>query len=384
MDFRFYVSVYAGVDLVTEDLLLRFDLQLFAEQDSGDKTEEPTPKKRADARKKGQVNKSMEVNTAVGILGMMFLFLLLSGYVYDAFAGLFFTYHQTMFLQPVSEMDIGFLTNELSMQFFRLTWPVLGVAVLLGLISNLAQVGFLFTGEPLVPKLEKINPIEGFKRIFSRKSLFDLVKSLLKIAIIGTVSFLFLRSRFDSMLLLLNEEVAISAKLFWDTMVLLGLIVGLVYILLAALDFIYQRYEFEKKLKMSLRDIKDERKQMEGDPHIRAKIRRDQMEIARKRMLQDVPSADVVITNPTEIAVALRYVQSENSAPVLLAKGVEKIAEQIREIAREHDVPVVENPPVARMIWKETEVGEEIPVELYQVVAEILAMVYNIKDKKSI
>ena len=367
-----------------DDFLLRWDLQLFAEQDSGDKTEEPTPKKRADARKKGQVNKSMEVNTAVGILGMMFLFLLLSGYVFEAFSGLFFTYHETMFLQPVSEMDIRFLANDLSSQFFRLTWPVLGVAVLLGVVSNLAQVGFLFTGEPLVPKLEKINPIEGFKKIFSRKSLFDLMKSLLKIGIIGTVSFIFLRGRLDSMLLLLNEEVAISAKLFWETMVILGLIVGLVYILLAAIDFIYQRHEFEKKLKMSFRDIKDERKQMEGDPHIRAKIRRDQMALSRKRMLQDVPSADVVITNPTEIAVALRYVQGENNAPVLLAKGVEQIAEQIRIIAKENDVPIVENPPIARMIWKETEIGEEIPVELYQVVAEILAMVYNVKDKKLI
>lgn len=364
--------------------LLRWDLQLFAEADSGDKTEAPTPKRRADARKKGQVNKSMEVNSAVGILGMMFLFLLLSGMVYEGFAITFITFLETMFLQSVSEMDIGSLTREVFSHFFRLTIPIFAVAVLLGIASNVSQVGFLFTGEPLVPKLEKINPIEGFKRIFSRKSLFDLFKSILKIAIIGTVTYIFLRSRIEHLLLLFYQDVAISAKVMWETMVIMGLIIGLVYILLAVLDFLYQRHEFEKKLKMSLRDIKDERKQMEGDPHVRSKIRREQMAIARQRMLQDVPSADVVITNPTEIAVALRYQQGEDVAPVLVAKGVELIAEQIRTIAKEHDVPIVENPPVARMIWKETELGEEIPVELYQAVAEILAMVYRLKEKKGV
>lgn len=363
---------------------IEWDLQLFAEADTGDKTEAPTPKRRADARKKGQVNKSMEINSAVGILGMMFLFLLLSGVVYDGFAILFVTFLETMFLQPVSEMDIGALSSEVFSHFFRLTTPVFIAAVVLGVVSNVSQVGFLITGDPLMPKLEKINPIEGVKKIFSRKALFDLLKSLLKIGIISTVTYIFLRSRMEHLLLLFNQEIALSAKVMWDTMVTMGLIIGLVYILLAILDFIYQRHEFEKKLKMSLRDIKDERKQMEGDPHLRAKIRKEQMSVARQRMLQDVPDADVVITNPTEIAVALRYQQGEDVAPMLLAKGVDLVADKIREIAEEHEIPIVENAPVARMIWKETELGEEIPVELYQAVAEILAMVYRLKDKKGI
>lgn len=358
-----------------------WDLQLFAEADSGDKTEDPTPKRRADARKKGQVNKSMEVNSAVSILGIMFLFLLLSGVVFDGFRVVFLTFHETMLLQPVSEMDIQFLTGEVMSHFFRLTGPVLLIAVVLAIASNVSQVGFLFATEPIQPKLEKINPIEGFKRMFSRKALFDLLKSILKISIISAVTYIFLRSRIGQLMLLINQEVAIGARLFWDTMAWLGITVGLVYIALAAIDFIYQRYEFERKLKMTRREVKDERKQMEGDPLVRSRIRREQMAIARQRMLQDVPSADVVITNPTEIAVALRYNQEEDNAPVLVAKGVELIAGQIRLIAEEHDVPVIENPPIARMIWKQTEIGEEIPVELYQAVAEILAMVYRLKEK---
>ncbi len=158
---------------------------------------------------------------------------------------------------------------------------------------------------------------------------------------------------------------------------------GLVYIALAVIDFIYQRYEYEKKLKMTRREVKDERKQLEGDPLVRSRIRRQQMAIARQRMMQDVPTADVVITNPTRIAVALKYDQEENDAPVLVAKGVEIVAKKIREIAEENDVPVVENPPVAQIIWRQTEIGQEIPVELYQAVAEILAAVYRLKENRS-
>lgn len=363
------------------DELRRWDLQLFAETD-GEKTEEPTYKRRKDAREKGHVNRSMEINNAASILGIMFLLFLLGGMVFDGFRGMFSLFFETLFLQPVGELDISFVTREVTMQFFRLTGPVLLVAVVVGFMASVLQTGFLFTSHPLQPKLEKINPIEGAKKIFSRRALFDLLKTILKIAIIGGVTFVFLKGRLKQLLTVIDQDVNVSSSILWKTMTMLGLTVGLVYIVLAVIDFIYQRYEYEKQLKMTRREVKDERKQLEGDPLMRSRIRRQQMAIARQRMMQDVPSADVVITNPTRIAVALRYDREENDAPVLVAKGAEIVARKIREIAEENDVPIVENPPVAHIIWRQTEIGQEIPVELYQAVAEILAAVYRIREKQ--
>ena len=361
-----------------------WNLQLFAEggDDEGDKTEDPTPKRRKEAREKGQVAKSSEITAAAGLLGVMFLLMLLSGVVFHAFENMFKTFMSTLALQPVSEMNIEFVANETVSQFFILTVPVMAVAFVVGIVANVAQVGFLLVGESLKPKFEKINPIEGFKRMFSRRSLFNLFKSLLKIGIIGTAAFYFLSSRVDELLAMMTEEAGITAQIMWDIIVWLGLIVALVYLILGFLDFIYERYEMEQQLKMSPREIKDEHKQTEGDPEVRKKIRKEQQDVAQKRSLQDVPEADVVITNPQEVAVALRYNQKEDNAPVLVAKGVERIARQIKDIAREHEVPIIENPPVARMLWRHTEIGEEIPVDLYQTVAEILAMVYRMKRKQ--
>ncbi|MFY9115332.1 MAG: flagellar biosynthesis protein FlhB [Dethiobacteria bacterium] len=363
------------------DEFRRWDLQLFAEMD-GERTEEPTYKRRADARKKGHVNRSMEINNAASILGIMFLLFLLGGMIYDGFRVMFSMFFETLLLQPVSEMDIFFVSREVATHYFRLTGPVLLVAVVVGFAASVLQTGFLFTSEPLQPKLENINPIEGAKKIFSRRALFDLLKTILKIAIIGGVTYVFLKGRLRQLLVLINQDINVSSSILWKTMTMLGLTVGLVYIALAVIDFIYQRYEYEKKLKMTRREVKDERKQLEGDPLVRSRIRRQQMAIARQRMMQDVPTADVVITNPTRIAVALKYDQEENDAPVLVAKGVEIVAKKIREIAEENDVPVVENPPVAQIIWRQTEIGQEIPVELYQAVAEILAAVYRLKEKQ--
>ncbi len=359
-----------------------WNLQLFAEGDEGDKTEEPTPKRRKEAREKGQVAKSSEVNAAASILGIMFLLMLLSGVVFYAFETMFKTFFSTLAVQPLGEMDIGFVASETISHFFPLTAPVMAVAFVIGIAANVSQVGFMLVSESLKPKLEKINPIEGFKRMFSRRSLFNLFKAVLKLGIIGTVTFVFLSTRLDELMIMMTEEAGVTAQIMWDIIVWTGIIVGLVYLILAFIDFIYERYEMEQKLKMSRREIKDEHKQTEGDPEVRKKIRKEQQAVAQKRMLQDVPEADVVITNPQEVAVALRYNQKEDKAPVLVAKGVETIARQIREIAQEHEIPIIENPPVARMLWRHTEIGEEIPVDLYQTVAEILAMVYRMKRKQ--
>jgi len=360
-----------------------WDLQLFAEgQDEGDKTEEPTPHRLKEARRKGQVFKSMELNSALNILGVMFLFLLLSNMVYPALENMVSHYLAGAAHAEYSQANAGAMLSEAIGLYFSIIFPVFVVAVLIAVVANMVQVGFLFAGEHIKPKFNKINPVEGAKKIISRKALFEFFKAIAKIAIIGSVTFLFLRGYLEEMLLLVGQEVAIAANLFWHVMVRIGLAVGLVFLGLAFLDWIYQRYEFQQQLRMSKREVKEEHKQLEGDPQIQSKIKEKQRHIARQRMLQEVPSADVVITNPTEVAVALRYKEGEDEAPVLVASGVEVIARKIREIAEENEVPVVQNPPVARAIWENTELGEEIPVEMYQAVAEILAMVYRMKEKE--
>ncbi len=362
-------------------LLEEWDLQLFAQDDEGDKTEDPTPHRKREARRKGQVFKSMEFNSALNVLGVMFLFMVLGERVFEAFSRLLENYLGNIAAYPLTLGNMRYVSIEAFEFFFMLVGPVFAVAFLVGIASNLAQVGFLFTGENIKPQLKKLNPLEGVKKILSRKALFELFKALSKIGIIGTVTYFFLRENLDRLLVLMAQEVQLSATVLWDMIVTLGLIVGLVFILLSILDYIYQRYEHLQQLKMSKREIKEEHKHLEGDPQVKSKLKEKQRYIARQRMLQEVPEADVVITNPTEIAVALRYREGEDQAPVLLAKGVEVLAQRIREIAEDYEVPMVENPPIARGIWESTELGEEIPVEMYQAVAEILAMVYRMQEQ---
>lgn len=358
-------------------------LLFLAVADEGDRTEEPTPHRRREARRKGLVFKSGELNAAINILGVMFLFYLLGNAVFDAFQAMLHTTLGRIAFSPDSPAAAATVMQEAIGHVFRLTAPVLGAALFLGLASNFTQVGFLTTASTLIPRLNRLNPLEGVKRIFSRRALFELAKALCKVVIVGLVTYLFLRGRLEKMLLLINREAALTAAVFWETVWRLGLTVGMVFLALAFLDYLFQRAEHEKSLKMSLREIREEFKHLEGDPLIKSRRREKQRQIARQRMLQEVPSADVVITNPTEIAVALRYDAAEHNAPVLVAKGAGETARRIREIAAEHGVAIVENAPVARMIWQHTELEQEIPVELYQAVAEILAMIYREQERRS-
>lgn len=349
--------------------------------EGGDKTEDPTPHRLREARRKGQVFKSMELNSAINILGVMILLLVFSAVAFKGFEDVFHMFFGTMLAIPITTLNVQVVFREAVMRYLVIMLPIFSVALVLGVASNLVQVGFLASTEQMSPQLNRLNPLEGFKKILSKKALFEMVKALLKIAIIGTVTYLFVQSRMNTMLLLVNQTAASSLKVFWNTMVTLGIIVGLVFLALAFMDYIFQRHEYKSSLKMSRKDIKDEYKQLEGDPLVRAKLREKQRQLARERMMQDVPTADVVITNPTHIAIALVYHEGEHSAPRVVAKGVEVLAQRIRDIAAEHDIAIVENPPVAQMLWKHTEIGDEIPIELYQAVAEIMAMVYQAKEK---
>ncbi len=369
----FTINLWSGGEIV-----------FFFFYEGGDKTEDPTPHRLREARRKGQVFKSTELNSAINIVGVMLLFIVFSAFAFRGFEDIFNLFVGSMLAFPLSGANVQVVFNEAVLSYLTIIAPVFAVAIVLGIASNLVQVGFLTSTQQLAPQLNRLNPLEGLKKIFSKKAMFEMVKSILKIVVIGAVTYFFIRSRLDSMLILVNQSVETSLKVFWNTMTSLGILVGLVFLVIAFLDYLFQRHEYKTSLKMSRKEIKDEYKQLEGDPLVRSKIREKQRQVARERMLQDVPSADVVITNPTELAVALVYREGLDQAPRVVAKGAAVLASRIREIAAEHHIPVVENPPVAQMLWRHCELGDEIPIDLYQAVAEIIATVFRVREKKVI
>jgi flagellar biosynthetic protein FlhB len=356
---------------------LKLDLQLFAQE----KTEKATPKKRQDARKKGQVAKSMELPGAF-ILLFTFLFMMFFGNYFSTRIHALFTVslHEYIF-REVNQTNLTAIANELILYMLMLLAPIFIISVVLAILGNFVQIGFLVSGEPLKMKLSKLNPIEGFKRIFSMRALIEFLKSLLKVVVIGAICSMTLWREKENILSLsrlpLEQIFTYTARL----VVILGLQIGAFLVFIAVLDYLYQRYDHEKNLRMSKQEVKDEFKKMEGDPLIKSRIREKQRSIAMRRMMQEIPNADVVITNPTHYAVALRYEAKEMEAPKVIAKGKDYVALKIREKAKEHGVVIMENKPLARALYEQTEIGDTIPAELFQAVAEVLAYVYRIKKK---
>lgn len=347
-----------------------------------DKTEEPTPHRLREARRKGQVFRSVELVSSANLLAVLSVLLLLGSWLLRELQGSFVS----MYGQLGTARGSGFQAGQILLQgagsYLLLMAPLFAAALVAGVAINLVQVGFNVNTSRLSPQLDRINPAQGLKRIFSQRALFELVKAILKIAIVGLVTYFYVRGQLSEALALIDRDAAYSAGLIWRVMGGLGLRVGLLFVALALLDYLFQRREHWKNLRMTRREVKDELKQLEGDPLIHSRIRERQRLLAQQRMLGEVPTADVVITNPTAIAVALRYRAERDPAPRLVAKGAGTIARRIREIAEEHRIMLVENPPIARMLWKTTELNEAIPVELYQAVAEILALVYRLRERK--
>ena len=242
------------------------------------------------------------------------------------------------------------------------------------------QVGWKVTAKPLKPNLSKFNPINGFKRIISKDSLFELFKSIVKIIVIFLVAYNRVKGHKEEIFILyeipLNQAIALIGSIIIDT----GLYIGYVYLIVGIVDFLYQKHKFNEDMKMTKQEVKDEFKNTEGDPQIKGRQRRRMMETSQRRMMQDVPKADVVITNPTHLAVAIKYDADVNTAPVVLAKGEEYVAQKIKEVARENNIEIVENKPLARMLYHNVDIGAEIPPELYQAVAEVLATIYKAKN----
>ncbi len=336
------------------------------------KTEKATPRRRQKAREEGKVLKSQDLPVAFSLFFTAVLLFFYLSYLFKTLNVLFIYTFQNLSLNFVSPIFFTLLFKLLFLLF-----PVFLFLLIVGVFSNAVQFGFLFTFKPLVPKLENINPIKGLGRLFSLKSLFEATKSTIKLVlafILGYYSVKFFSLKFYSLpLLSFYQQVYFLGKVI----VLLFFIFGLFSFPVALLDFFYRRWEYEESLKMSKEEVKEERKQYEGHPVIKSAIRKRQREIATRRMMAEVPKADVVITNPTHYAVALKYERGKMHAPKVVAKGVDNVALKIREVAVEAGVPVEENPELARALYVSCEVGDFIPEEFYRVVAKILAKVYR-------
>ncbi|MCL2789969.1 MAG: flagellar biosynthesis protein FlhB [Desulfobulbus sp.] len=352
------------------------------ETSSGERTESPSAKRRADFRKKGQVAQSKEVQTAALFTVLLLFWMFYAPTFWSAIKEILVTVWQTSGEYTITPNSMMKLAYYLGAAIALILAPLFLVALLVGFFSTFAQIGWLFTTEPLIPDLTKLDPIKGMARFVSKRSLIEVIKSLLKVGVIGWFSYKTIKGEFGQALLLNEMPVDVTILYLAKTAALIMAKVVGIMIVLAILDYAFVRWEMEQKMKMTKQEQKEEMKETEGDPYIKSKIRSIQQQMARKRMMAAVPTADVVITNPTHIAVALKYEFGKMEAPMVLAKGQEMLAAKIREIAREHRVPLVENPPVARLLHSKVEVGQTIPEEMFKAVAEILAYVYSLKGKR--
>ncbi len=345
------------------------------------KTEKATGKRREETRKKGQVAKSMEVTSvAILIASLIFFYFGTSRMLLDLMDIMKATFRVSS-QTTLSTDNIQALLSGYVIKVFMLLWPLLLTLGIVGFLANVFQVGLKITPEVIKPQLSKMNPINGLKNLVSIQALAQLVKSIIKITVVGIVVYIVVRNELANVFPLVDQSI-------WGIMVYIGeisfkIIMNTCWVLLimAILDYAFQKWQFEESIKMTKQEVKDEQRQIEGDPAVRGKIRSLQRQAARRRMMAAVPKADVVITNPTHIAVALQYEQHKMMAPVVVAKGTGVIAERIKAIAEENGVPVVENKPVAQLLYKIVDIDEEIPENLYKAVAEILAYVYGLKEK---
>ncbi len=346
-----------------------------------EKSEKASPRKRRDARKKGQVAKSRELPSVAVLMTALVSLAVFGGAMYGQFSALVDRtwaladegpFDAPSFIEFADDAVIGFLLTIL---------PILAAVVLAALLSNILQVGFLLSAEPIRPKLSKLDPIKGFGRLLSKNALVELVKTILKLAIVSAVAYASIKTEMAELALLGTlEPISIAGYTLSKTFVIF-IKCTFAMIVIVALDFAFQKWDHEKKLRMTKKEVKDEHKKTEGDPLVKSRIRTIQMQMARRRMMQDVPKADVVITNPTRLAVALVYDRTAMGAPKVAAKGAGAIAGRIRETARQHHIPIIEDKPLAQNLYKWVPVGQEIPGDYYQAVAEILAYIYKMKGK---
>lgn len=369
-------------------LLIPYNLQFFApDGEGGEKTEEPTSKKLSDARKEGKVAKSKEIVNGVSLLGFFFALRVFFGFAGVRISDIFRWIYTLM--PDIENMKDG-LTIQVFMGILRpllaktliILMPFLLIGFATDFVTNLVQVGWKPTLKPLEPKLSKFNPISGFKRIFSKQSLVNLIFAIAKIGLVCFIAYTSIKDQAKTLFSLYDIALNAALSLIFEIIVDTGIKISVVYIFLGLADYAYQRWKFKDDMKMTKQEVKDEYKNTEGDPQIKGKQRQRMMESSQRRMMKNVPQADVVITNPTHIAVAILYDNTKDEAPRVVAKGEDYLAKKIKDLAKESDVPIVENKPLARALYATVDIDETIPPELYQAVAEILAVVYTNRDQQ--
>ena len=367
---------------LTSRYLIPMRLQFFADE-GADKTEEATPKKLQDARKEGQVARSQELSTAIMLLAFFLVLKVFVGFIGTRFLGSFTKVYRVIDVYTADEFGsamAGAFMRDSLVDILVICLPVFIVAVLVAFVVTIAQVKWQVTTKPLQPKFSKFNPINGFKRIFSKDKLFELVKDVVKITLIFYVAYSDLAEGAETIGLLYELSLPQAIVYVGDFVINLGIKLSAIYLIVGFADYIYQKLKFKKDLMMSKQEVKDEYKQQEGDPQVKGKIKSKMREVSQRRMMQKLPEADVVITNPTHFACAIKYDKEVSEAPVLIAKGADYLAQKIKDAAKEHDVPIVENKPLARMLYYNVDLDSEIPRELYQMTAEVLAYVYKLKN----
>jgi flagellar biosynthetic protein FliR/FlhB len=363
-----YKGIYKAIPLVL----------IFAAED---KTEEATPKKKSEARKKGQIARSKDVNLAMTLVACTLVIAILGGYVstdlkYNLIYFLSNNFHQ--------EINISYLNGLSLMVVYRILKDLIPIVVpimVIGIVSSIAQSGFLFTSEPLKPSLGKLNPLKGLKNMFSKRNFVELGKNFIVVCVLSYIGYDFVKSNYMEIINIGNIYLPSLGAEFKRLLLSIFMKITLVLVVIAAADYFMQRRMYSKEMRMSKQEVKEEFKQMEGDPQIKNKIKQRQREMATKRMMQAVPDATVVITNPTHLAIAIKYEEGNMEAPRVLAKGADNVALKIKEIAKENDIPILENKPLARLIYEQVDVDREIPADMYQAVAEILALVFKMKKK---
>jgi flagellar biosynthetic protein flhB len=372
-----------GNTIQLENRRFAYNLQFFGE--GGDKTEKATPKKLEDARKEGRVARSSDLINGLMLLLMFFVLRIFGNFMAKGFLESFVKYYNKT---PDISMEIFDvkqavnLGNEIVFDIVIACLPVLIGSFLVAFVGNVVQIGWKVTTKPLKPKLDRLNPIGGLKRMFSQEKVVELIKSILKVLAIAIVAYNEVKDRWLFILNLYDFEFMQAIVNIFDIVLDVGVKISVLFVIIGIADFGYQKWKHLHDLRMSKQEVKDEMKQSEGDPQVKGRIRQKMREGARRRMMQELPKADVVITNPTHFAVAIKYDKEKAEAPYVLAKGADYVASTIKEAAKEHKIEIVENKPLARMLYYNVEIGEQIPPELYQMVAEVLAYVYSVKNKE--
>lgn len=371
----------------TYKILIPLDLQMFAKEGpGGEKTEDATSKKLSDVRSEGNVAKSREIVTAATLLALFVCLKLVIGFIGNRLMGAFNEFYKLIPRYVNDGMEVSefsFLFVKAILSFLITILPFLLIGFVVSYFSNSLQFKFKVTTKPLQPKFNKMNPLSGIKRLFSLNSLVELLKSVVKVVLIGYIAYSVMMDHVNDLYLIYDISINQSILLMYDIIMELGIKICVLFCVIAAADFMYQKWKFKQDNKMTKQEVKDEFKNQEGDPKVKGQQKQRMMQASQRRMMAAIPQADVVITNPTHFAVALSYKSGETLAPVVVAKGADFLAGRIKEIAKENNVEIVENKPLARMLYYNVDLGKEIPPELYQAVADVLAYVYRLHNSAS-